>query len=127
MKQQLICINCPRGCHLDVEVSEDGSLSVQGNNCPRGVTYATQELTAPRRVVTAVVATDSLAKPYLPVRTGQAFPKERIPELLNALYRRRVFSPVRMGDVVWANALDTGIDVVASASLSDDGLQEMLK
>ena len=117
MKQNLICINCPRGCHLEVELPADGEIAVSGNSCPRGVAYARQEITAPERVVTAVVPTDSQVRGFLPVRTSRAFPRGRIPELLNALYKRSVSAPVKRGDVVWANALDTGIDVIASATL----------
>ena len=36
---KLICINCPRGCHLEV-TQEDGEIKVSGNACPRGYTYA---------------------------------------------------------------------------------------
>ena len=116
MKQQLICINCPRGCHLDVETI-DGEISVTGNNCPRGVAYATQEITAPMRVVTAVVATAFAEKPYLPVRTDRPFPKGRIPELLNALYKLKIEKRVKMENVIWENALETGVNVIASATL----------
>ncbi len=114
MKQQLICINCPRGCHLEVEIADGGEISVTGNNCPRGIAYATQEMKAPMRVVTAVVATTLPETPYLPVRTNRPFPKERIPELLNALYKLTLDKPMKMGDAVWKNALGTGINVIAS-------------
>ena len=33
--KELICIMCPKGCHLTV----DDELNVTGNTCPRGVTY----------------------------------------------------------------------------------------
>ena len=35
--KELICIVCPRGCHLKVEEGEE--LSVRGNGCLRGVEY----------------------------------------------------------------------------------------
>ena len=34
---KMICINCPRGCELDVEKASDGIVTVTGNACPRGV------------------------------------------------------------------------------------------
>ena len=117
MKQQLICINCPRGCHLEVETTDGGEISVSGNNCPRGVSYATQEMTAPMRVVTAVIATVFAEKPYLPIRTDKPFPKGRIPELLNALYKLKIEKRVKRGDVIWENAMETGVNVIASATL----------
>ena len=45
--KELICITCPRGCHLQV----DENLNVTGNMCPRGAIYAKAELTHPVRMV----------------------------------------------------------------------------
>lgn len=43
--KELICIVCPRGCHLKVEEGEE--LSVRGNGCLRGVEYGKNEVTHP--------------------------------------------------------------------------------
>lgn len=115
MKHQLICINCPRGCHLEAE-ENDGQIFVTGNACPRGDAYAKQELTDPRRVVTAVVRTDNPAQPYLPVKTDAPLPKRHIAALLNQLYQMTVHAPVASGTVVLTNIFDTGIAVVATGS-----------
>ncbi len=53
---KLICINCPRGCHLEV-TQEDGEIKVSGNACPRGYTYAYNEMTAPSGPVVASTPT----------------------------------------------------------------------
>ena len=115
MIKNLICINCPQGCHLTVDYSpETGECTVSGNRCPRGKAYAIEEMTDPRRVVTAVVHTSSNVLPFLPVRSSKGFPKALIPKLLNQLYKLTVKPPLAMGDVVLHNALDTGIDIVAT-------------
>ena len=36
---KMICINCPKGCELDVERAADGSTTVAGHACPRGEEY----------------------------------------------------------------------------------------
>ena len=36
---KMICINCPRGCEMDVEC-EGGNITVSGNACARGEAYA---------------------------------------------------------------------------------------
>ncbi len=115
MTRALICIGCPRGCHLEI-TGEGESLRVTGNACPRGESYARQEMTNPRRVVTAVVRTDSASLPWLPVKTAQPFPKARIPALLNRLYTLTVKAPVRLGQVVLPDAEGSGIDVIATES-----------
>ena len=116
MSIKMICISCPIGCHLSVE-SGDGAIKVEGNRCPRGVKYATDELTDPRRMVTTVVACESEATPYLPVRTSEALPKKYIAELLAELRKKLITPPVAMGDVVLADFAGTGVDVLASRSV----------
>ncbi len=117
MKKELICISCPQGCHLAVEFDEkNGDCMTAGNRCPRGAVYAKQELTDPRRVVTAVVKTDDPENPFVPVRTDKPFPRAGIPALLNRLYRMTVTTPVKCGETVLENVENTQINVVASES-----------
>ena len=135
MSQELICITCPMGCHLSVEKAEGGELSVSGNRCPRGAAYAREELFAPKRTVTATcraargcagpascesaaAASAALDAPRrVPVRTAAAFPKERVGDLLGRLYALEVELPVERGQVLVADALGTGIDVIATRSI----------
>lgn len=35
--RELICITCPKGCHLRVDEEKD--YKVTGNGCPRGAVY----------------------------------------------------------------------------------------
>lgn len=133
--KELVCITCPMGCHLSVTIpaNETAAVSpadivVTGNRCPRGVVYAREELLAPRRTVTATCrilfpADESGAeagqggKRRLPVRTKAAFPREKVDELLSLLYAMEVPLPVERGQVLLADALGTGIDVIATRSI----------
>lgn len=119
MKQELICINCPRGCHLQVEEdsTQEGVFHVTGNACPRGAAYARQELTDPRRVVTAVVRCASVETPCLPVRTDKPFPKAAIPRLLNLLYGMTIGQPVKLGQIILPDVDGTGINVIATETI----------
>lgn len=59
---QFNCTTCPSECLLTVEVERGADVavvevrSVTGNSCPRGDTFAHQELTCPMRVLTTTVA-----------------------------------------------------------------------
>ena len=53
--KELICIECPKGCHLKI----DDELNVTGNTCPRGKVYAVNEMTCPKRIVTSTVVINS--------------------------------------------------------------------
>jgi CxxC motif-containing protein len=37
MNKEIICINCPMGCSLEVTYDADNIISVKGNECPRGL------------------------------------------------------------------------------------------
>lgn len=117
MNKKLICISCPQGCRLNAEFdSATGECTVTGNRCPRGAAYAKQELTDPRRVVTAVVRTGDSALPFIPVRTDKPFPRAGIPALLNRLYTMTVRTPVACGDTLIENVDNTGIRVIITES-----------
>ena len=47
---KMICINCPKGCELDVERATDGAITVAGHACPRGEAYGRAELENPTRM-----------------------------------------------------------------------------
>ena len=53
---ELICIVCPKGCHLKVDEEKD--FAVTGNGCPRGAEYGKKELTNPTRVITSTVCVE---------------------------------------------------------------------
>lgn len=119
MEKKLICISCPIGCHLTaVRANDSEPWQISGNRCPRGELYARNELTDPRRVVTATVGCDSVLMPRLPVRTSEPLPKRHIDALLNRLYALNVKIPVKRGEVLLKNVENTGIDVIFSCDCS---------
>ena len=113
---KMICINCPKGCELDVVKADDGTVSVTGNACPRGEEYGRSELVNPTRMVTGLVRVAGMRKP-LPVKTKTAIPKGKIDAVLFALHQTTVQLPVKIGDVIIQNVVETGVDVVATANM----------
>lgn len=120
---QFNCTNCPSECLLTVEVKRDanGSVvevrSVTGNSCPRGDKFAHQELTCPMRVLTTTVAVSGGDEALLPVRTAEAIPLALHAQAINLIRGLVVNAPIRMGDVVLENLLDTNIDLIASMDI----------
>ena len=117
MKENLICISCPLGCRLEVEIEDKKITKITGNNCARGEIYASEELLAPKRVVTATCPTNSADSPRLSVKTDVPILKEHIQSLLTEMYAHVVNLPVQKGDVLIRNYKDTGVNVVATRSL----------
>ena len=113
-----LCIGCPLGCRLEVEDDEHGEIvEVRGFSCRLGREFATAEHTEPRRMVTTTVAVEGGLWARLPVRTVDPIPKDLVLALCTALRDVSVPAPVRLGDVILADALGTGVDVVASRDL----------
>ena len=67
--KKLVCIVCPNSCELEITETESG-ISVSGNKCKRGVSFATDEMTAPKRTISSVVKTAFNSVPVLPVRVS---------------------------------------------------------
>ncbi len=122
MKRELVCISCPVGCRLEAERNDDGSLTVTGNQCPKGEEWAREEINAPKRVVTTTVAVDAGGRgkndrSRVPVRTDKPLPVESIAPLLQKLHSMTVQAPVRLGDIILGDFEGTGVNVTASLSL----------
>ena len=113
---KLVCINCPRGCRLDVE-NNNGNIIVSGNFCPRGEQYAINELTNPLRTVTTTIAIESEKYDRLPVITSVQIPKDKIMDVVKALKDIKVKAPIKMGDVIVKNILGLDSDIIASKSI----------
>ena len=115
MTRELTCIVCPKGCPLKVELENGEIREITGYTCPRGKQYATDECTHPMRTVTSTVrATDGRV---VPVKTSRTIPKERMFDLMKEINAAAVTLPVRIGDVVIADVLGTGADVVVTANI----------
>ena len=120
---QFNCTTCPSECLLTVEVERDvnGSVaaihSVTSNRCPRGDKFAHQELTCPMRVLTTTVAVSGGDEALLPVRTAEAIPLALHAQAMDLIRGVVVDAPIRMGEVVLPNLLNTGIDLIASMDI----------
>lgn len=113
--KELICIVCPKGCHLKVDETND--YKVTGNGCPRGEEYGKIELTHPTRVVTSTVQCSGGAHPRCPVKTSAPIPKELILQAVRCLDGVKLTAPVHTGDVVVPNICGTGVHFIATHDL----------
>lgn len=113
---KLVCINCPRGCNLNVE-NINGEIKVTGNFCPRGEKYAISELTNPLRTLTTTVAIKSKNYERLPVISSSPLPKDRVMDAVKALKNVEVKVPIKMGDVIVSNIIGLDVDIIASKSI----------
>lgn len=109
----LTCLGCPRGCALTVELADDEVWHIQGNNCPRGIAYGQQELTAPKRMLTTTVRMADGKR--LPVVSRWPLPKDSIPVICQELRNLVLNQPlVRCGEVIAADVDGSGVEIIAA-------------
>ena len=113
----LICIGCPLGCPLTVEMEGNEVKSVAGNTCPRGDAYAKKELTNPTRIVTSTVRVAGGKLAMVSVKTESDIPKGKIFDCVKALKDVELVAPVKIGDVVLENVAGPGVDVIATKNV----------
>ena len=116
------CILCPRGCHLTAEwtVNEQNekTVSVTGNFCPRGIKYATEEMTQPMRTVTTSLYVSGGDEKMVSVKTNDTIPKAKIEEVLEEARKISATAPIMVGDVLISNIAETGRDLVATRKVA---------
>ena len=116
-RKELICIGCPMGCPIVVEMEDGKVLSVTGNTCPRGESYARKEVTNPTRIVTTTVRVDGGKVPMINVKTERDIPKDKIFECIAALRGVTMKAPVHIGDIILENVAYTGVNIVAAGNV----------
>lgn len=143
---ELTCIVCPKGCRLRVD--DQNGYKVTGNICARGEAYGREEAIDPKRTVTSTVrilferqkdpvATVNPAIPQplplvsyfrpdlpqiearLPVKTSAPIPKAKIMAVMAEINAITVRGPVRVGDVIAKNIAGTGVDLLATRTMTD--------
>ena len=115
MTRELTCIVCPRGCALKVELADDGAvISVCGNICKRGETYANNECTNPQRTVTSTVRCAD--GEVVSCKTSTTVPKALVFDVMKAINSVVAPASVSIGDVIIENVLGTGADVVITSN-----------
>ena len=113
--KEVICICCPKGCHLQVD--EQNDYAVTGNGCPNGIAYGKEELTNPTRIVTSTVRAEGGLHPRCAVKTTLPVPKGMMMDVMNVLDSVVVTSPVKTGQVIVKDICGTGSDIVATRDL----------
>jgi len=116
--RELICIGCPMGCSLKVELVQGQALKVTGKTCRRGEGYAKKEVSHPARTVTSSVKVEGGTQKVVSVKTKEDIPKEKIFDVIKRLKDVEVQAPVYIGDVIVGNAAGTGVDIVATRTVT---------
>jgi len=115
--KQFTCTTCPTGCRISVEAAADGQFKFLGNQCGRGEELAKKEMASPVRSITTTVRTAFPRIPVLPVRTNGEVPKEKVTEIIRELSKVVITEKIGIGEIVAADILGTGCDVIATSDI----------
>ena len=115
---RLTCVLCPVGCELEVRKDEAGELDVQGNQCDKGVPFAVEEILHPKRNLATSVPVRGTEAKMVSVRLSDRVPREMIFPVLAEIAKLRPEVPVRRGQVLITDVLGTGVDVIATRTVT---------
>ena len=114
----MTCIVCPQGCKLTLRINEDtNEIEVFNNRCNRGLEYAKKELTNPTRYLTATVGIKNGLHSRLPVKSSTEIPKQLNFEMMKLINKIEVVAPVKLGQIIIENILNTGINIIATRDM----------
>lgn len=111
MIKEMVCICCPRGCHLKVDTE---ARTVEGNFCPRGQAYGISEITHPERTLTTTIKVEGGEIARVSCKTDKPIGKELLFKAMEVVNACSVKAPVAIGQVLIENLLGTGSNIIAT-------------
>lgn len=116
IRKAIVCTVCPMGCNITVESDGSEIISIEGNECKRGETYAQDEFTCPTRTLTSSVLVTNAKEPLLPVRTEKPVPKAKFGECMEIIKATTVHAPIKIHQVIIHDLAGTGVNLIATCS-----------
>lgn len=116
-RKELICIVCPNGCQLEVEMAVGEKRQVKevtGHTCDKGPEWAEQEILNPMRTISSNVLVEGGDFPLVSVKTDSPIPLESIPHVMKAIKGARVKAPVLIGDQLLKRPAGTDCNIIAT-------------
>ncbi|MCF8001737.1 MAG: DUF1667 domain-containing protein [Halanaerobiales bacterium] len=117
-KNDIICTGCPKGCRVTVEVENEEIINIEGYECPTGKKYAIDEYKNPTRILPTTIRVKNGEFPLVPVKTAEPIPKSLLIKAMDVIAKKEVEAPVKIGDILIKNILDTGVNVVATRNIN---------
>lgn len=113
MIKKMICIECPLGCALEVDIGSK-PFRISGSKCPKGENYAISEIENPQRILTSSVLTQGLALKMVPIRTDMPIPKKDLLMAMEEIKKIRLKKSVAVGDILVKDFMGLGANLVAT-------------
>ena len=117
-EKEIICVICPNSCRLKVTQNPNTKeITVEGHLCPRGKKYGISEFSNPVRMLITTMRVENGKLPIIPIRSTEAIPKSLLLEAVKIVNDTHCIAPIKMGDILIDNILNTKISVIASRDI----------
>jgi len=113
--REVICDKCDKRCLITTDTSND-QLECYGSLCNDGIKYATVELSN-KAIFTTLVRVKGSNHNVVPVKSSKPLDKKLWVECSKALSRVYVGVPIKAGDIICKNILNTGADIICTKNI----------
>lgn len=113
----LVCLACECSCNLTISIDNSKIISITGNKCKNGISYANKECIIPSRVITTIITVTNGSSRTVPVKSEVDVPKSLIFNILKELKDLTVDAPINTGDIIKENICNTGVNIIATKSV----------
>lgn len=114
---ETICRECNKKCILCLN-SYMGEIEVSGNKCIKGIDYGKKYIINKKGIFTTIVRIKGSDCTVVPVKSSDIIEKEKWVAISRALCRIYVGAPIKAGDVICKNILNTGVDIICSKTVN---------
>ena len=119
------CVVCPNGCTIKItfEEQEQGKpvfIEAQGQRCPRGITWAKQEIVDPVRSFATSVLVQNGQFLECSVRLSKPVQLTKVFEIMEEIKKLRPVAPLYIGQVLLKNPAGTDTEVIVTKNVPEN-------
>jgi CxxC motif-containing protein len=117
MVGQVICNLCDKRCVIDIHKDEENYL-YEGSLCDKGVEYGQEYMKNSSKIFTSVVRIKGNANcNVVPLKSSKPLDMSLWMECSKALGRIYVGLPIKIGDVICKNIVNSGVDIICTKNV----------
>jgi CxxC motif-containing protein len=121
-ENKITCIICPIGCKIFVKTDGKQIAITEGNICKKGIDYAKSEALDPRRMLTTSVLVKDGEWPLVSIKSTRPIPRDKLFPILRQIKKITINAPVRSGQIIIKNVLNSGVDIVATKTIKKQSI-----
>ncbi|WP_206427384.1 DUF1667 domain-containing protein [Clostridium rectalis] len=111
MIKEFVCKGCKKECIISMDWDND-YFEVKGHECEDGLDYAKEERINNKGIFTTLIRIKGANCNVIPVKSSEPIDKGLWVECSKALSMLHVGAPIKIGDIVCHNLLNTGVDII---------------